>query len=87
MIKYDKVVKINMNQQYLVSELKNSMSMAGIFSIFLLVTCVYYLGRIPSPIFSNKLNKLDKMEEEEEFDNNSPIDYMYGDQENLTFVI
>nr|URP31417.1 hypothetical chloroplast RF1 [Chrysanthemum indicum] len=63
------------------------MSMAGIFSIFLLVTCVYYLGRIPSPIFSNKLNKLDKMEEEKEFDNNSPIDYMYGDQENLKFKI
>uniref|UniRef100_A0AAU7P0Z8 Protein TIC 214 n=1 Tax=Artemisia vestita TaxID=1811969 RepID=A0AAU7P0Z8_9ASTR len=75
------------SNKYLVSELKNSMSMAGIFSIFLLVTCVYYLGRIPSPIFSNKLNKLDKMEEEEEFYNNSPIDYMYGDQENLTFKI
>nr|YP_010845453.1 hypothetical protein Ycf1 [Artemisia brevifolia]UPO65853.1 hypothetical protein Ycf1 [Artemisia brevifolia] len=75
------------SNKYLVSELKNSMSMAGIFSIFLLVTCVYYLGRIPSPIFSNKLNKLDKMEEEEEFDNNSPIDYMYGDQENLKFKI
>nr|QKM79009.1 hypothetical chloroplast RF19 [Artemisia selengensis] len=75
------------SNKYLVSELKNSMSMAGIFSIFLLVTCGYYLGRIPSPIFSNKLNKLDKMEEEEEFDNNSPIDYMYGDQENLKFKI
>nr|QCU47021.1 Ycf1 protein [Crossostephium chinense] len=75
------------SNKYLVSELKNSMSMAGIFSIFLLVTCVYYLGRIPSPIFSTKLNKLDKMEEEEEFDNNSPIDYMYGDQENLKFKI
>nr|QNL17595.1 Ycf1 [Leucanthemella linearis] len=76
------------SNKYLVSELKNSMSMAGIFSIFLLVTCVYYLGRIPSPIFSKKLNKLDKMEEEEEeFDNNSPIDYMYGDQENLKFKI
>nr|YP_010161831.1 Ycf1 [Phaeostigma variifolium]QRI59638.1 Ycf1 [Phaeostigma variifolium] len=73
------------SNKYLVSELKNSMSMSGIFSIFLLVTCVYYLGRIPSPIFSKKLNKLDKMEEE--FDNNSPIDYMYGDQENLKFEI
>nr|YP_010469169.1 Ycf1 protein [Tanacetum parthenium]UVF32537.1 Ycf1 protein [Tanacetum parthenium] len=76
------------SNKYLVSELKNSMSMAGIFSIFLLVTCVYYLGRIPSPIFSKKLNNLDKMEEEEEeFYNNSPIDYMYGDQENLKFKI
>nr|YP_010005987.1 hypothetical chloroplast RF1 [Aldama canescens]QNR04095.1 hypothetical chloroplast RF1 [Aldama canescens] len=81
--------------KYLVSELKNSMSMTGIFSIFLLVTCVYYLGRIPSPIFSTKLNMLDKMEEEEEFDNNEEeefdnnktVDYMYGNQENLKFKI
>nr|YP_010468912.1 Ycf1 protein [Santolina chamaecyparissus]UVF32280.1 Ycf1 protein [Santolina chamaecyparissus]UVF36730.1 Ycf1 protein [Santolina chamaecyparissus] len=75
------------SNKYIVSELKNSMSMTGIFSILLLVTCVYYLGRIPSPIFSKKLNKLDKMEEEEEFDNNSSIDYMYGDQENWKFQI
>nr|QKZ95124.1 hypothetical chloroplast RF19 [Parthenium hysterophorus] len=84
--------------KYLVSELKNSMSIAGIFSIFLFVTCVYCLGRIPSPIFSNKLNKLDKMEEEqmeeegemeeeEDFDNNQTADYMYENQENLTFKI
>nr|YP_010307513.1 hypothetical chloroplast RF1 [Heteropappus gouldii]ULU22655.1 hypothetical chloroplast RF1 [Heteropappus gouldii] len=83
------------SNKYLVSELKNSMSMAGIFSIFLFLTCVYYLGRIPSPIFSKKLNKLDKMEEEEEFDmeeeeeedNNRRVDYMYGNQENLKFKI
>nr|YP_010923799.1 Ycf1 protein [Greenmaniella resinosa]WKB10558.1 Ycf1 protein [Greenmaniella resinosa] len=76
------------SNKYLVSELKNYMSMAGIFSILLLVTCVYYLGRIPSPIFSKKLNKLDKMEEEEEeFDNNKTVDYMYGNQENLKFKI
>nr|YP_009376427.1 hypothetical chloroplast RF1 [Diplostephium crypteriophyllum]ARH07078.1 hypothetical chloroplast RF1 [Diplostephium crypteriophyllum] len=75
------------SNKYLVSELKNSMSMAGIFSIFLFLTCVYYLGRIPSPIFSKKLNKLDKMEEEEEFDNNRWVDYMYGNQENLKFKI
>ncbi|KAL9990746.1 hypothetical protein Hdeb2414_s1357g01024351 [Helianthus debilis subsp. tardiflorus] len=89
--------------KYLVLELKNSMSMAGIFSIFLLVTCVHYLGRIPSPIFSTKLNMLEKMEEEEEFDNNEEeefdnneeeefdnnktVDYMYGNQENLKFKI
>jgi len=83
------------SNKYLVSELKNSMSMAGIFSIFLFLTCVYYLGRIPSPIFSKKLNKLDKMEEEEEFDmeeeeefdNNRQVDYMYGNQEILKFKI
>ncbi|KAD5960619.1 hypothetical protein E3N88_12091 [Mikania micrantha] len=35
---------------------------------------------IPSPIFSKKQNKLDKMEEEEEedFDNNKMVDYMYA---------
>nr|YP_010318274.1 hypothetical protein RF1 [Elephantopus scaber]YP_011036004.1 hypothetical chloroplast RF1 [Elephantopus mollis]ULC80432.1 hypothetical protein RF1 [Elephantopus scaber]WRI64365.1 hypothetical chloroplast RF1 [Elephantopus mollis]WRI64452.1 hypothetical chloroplast RF1 [Elephantopus mollis] len=78
------------SNKYLVSELKNSMSMAGIFSFFLLVTCVYYLGRIPSPIFSKKLNKLDKREEDEEdFDNNRnnrPASYI-GNQENLKFKI
>nr|YP_010931391.1 hypothetical chloroplast RF1 [Gaillardia pulchella]WKN51183.1 hypothetical chloroplast RF1 [Gaillardia pulchella] len=75
------------SNKYLVSELKNSMSIAGIFSILLLVTCVYYLGRIPSPIFSKKLNKLDKMEEEEEFDKKKTVDYMYGNQENLKLKI
>nr|YP_010615581.1 Ycf1 [Sium ventricosum]WAU33593.1 Ycf1 [Sium ventricosum] len=43
------------------SELRNSM--ARIFSILLFITCVYYLGRIPSPIFTNKLNP--QTEEEE----------------------
>nr|YP_009357174.1 hypothetical chloroplast RF19 [Primula kwangtungensis]ARE59655.1 hypothetical chloroplast RF19 [Primula kwangtungensis] len=36
----------------LVSELRNSM--ARIFSILLFITCVYYLGRIPSPILTMK---------------------------------
>nr|YP_011000634.1 Ycf1 [Robinsonia thurifera]WPN83053.1 Ycf1 [Robinsonia thurifera] len=79
------------SNNYLVSELTNSMSMTSIFSIFLLVICVYYLGRIPSPIFSKKLNKLDKMEEEEEeeeeFDNTRPFAYMYGNKENLKLKI
>nr|UHY41559.1 hypothetical chloroplast RF19 [Cardamine bulbifera]UHY41813.1 hypothetical chloroplast RF19 [Cardamine bulbifera]UNZ98139.1 hypothetical chloroplast RF19 [Cardamine bulbifera] len=39
--------------KFLVSELRNSM--ARIFSILLFITCVYYLGRIPSPIFTKKL--------------------------------
>nr|VDD65560.1 unnamed protein product [Brassica oleracea] len=34
--------------KFLVSELRNSMT--RIFSIILFITCVYYLGRIPSPI-------------------------------------
>nr|YP_010695408.1 Ycf1 protein [Tilingia ajanensis]WCF67501.1 Ycf1 protein [Tilingia ajanensis] len=36
------------------SELRNYM--ARIFSILLFITCIYYLGRIPSPIFTKKLN-------------------------------
>nr|QKK50452.1 Ycf1.2 [Schouwia purpurea] len=39
--------------KFLVSELRNSM--ARIFSIIVFITCVYYLGRIPSPIFTKKL--------------------------------
>nr|YP_010996121.1 hypothetical chloroplast RF1 [Trollius yunnanensis]WOZ19749.1 hypothetical chloroplast RF1 [Trollius yunnanensis] len=43
------------SNKYLVSELKNSM--ARIFSILLFITCVYYLGRIPSPIVTKKLKE------------------------------
>nr|YP_009745667.1 hypothetical chloroplast RF1 [Gerbera jamesonii]QIH30201.1 hypothetical chloroplast RF1 [Gerbera jamesonii]WLF85576.1 hypothetical chloroplast RF1 [Gerbera jamesonii] len=76
------------SNKYLVAEFLNSMSMASIFSIFLLITCIHYLGRIPSPIFSKKLNNLYKMEEEEEeFDNNRPVYNMYGNKENLKFKI
>nr|YP_009899739.1 Ycf1.1 [Notoceras bicorne]QKK46634.1 Ycf1.1 [Notoceras bicorne] len=39
--------------KFLVSELRNSM--ARIFSILLFITCVYSLGRIPSPIFTKKI--------------------------------
>nr|YP_010313561.1 Ycf1 protein [Primula palinuri]UNA62596.1 Ycf1 protein [Primula palinuri] len=44
-----------------VSELRNSM--ARIFSILLFITCVYYLGRIPSPILTKKLKETSKTEE------------------------
>ncbi|XP_071723640.1 putative protein TIC 214 N-terminal part [Rutidosis leptorrhynchoides] len=43
------------SNKYLVSELRNSM--ARIFSILLLITYVYYLGRMPSPIFTKKLKE------------------------------
>ncbi|GJR20415.1 ycf1 protein [Tanacetum coccineum] len=72
------------------TEKKVSATTGFITGQLIMFISIYYaplhlaLGRIPSPIFSKKLNNLDKMEEEEEeFDNNSPIDYMYGDQENL----
>nr|YP_010862000.1 hypothetical protein RF1 [Phoenicophorium borsigianum]WGM78219.1 hypothetical protein RF1 [Phoenicophorium borsigianum] len=47
--------------KYLVSELRNFMP--RIFSIFLFITCVYYLGRMPSPIFTKKLKETSEMEE------------------------
>ena len=36
--------------------------MARIFSILLFITCVYYLGRIPSPILTKKLKGTSKTE-------------------------
>uniref|UniRef100_UPI003001D298 Ycf1 n=2 Tax=Sibbaldia procumbens TaxID=57947 RepID=UPI003001D298 len=51
------------SNKYLVSELRNSM--ARIFSILLFITCVYYLGRIPSPIITKKLKKTSETEERE----------------------
>nr|YP_010040983.1 hypothetical protein RF1 [Craniotome furcata]QOZ41917.1 hypothetical protein RF1 [Craniotome furcata] len=60
------------SNKYLVSELRNSM--ARIFSILLFITCVYYLGRIPSPLFTKKLKETSKtgagerVESEEERD-------------------
>nr|QUL61490.1 hypothetical chloroplast RF19 [Nitraria sphaerocarpa] len=54
------------SNKYLVSELRNSM--ARIFSILLLITCIYYLGRIPSPLFTKKLKVKETLEREEETD-------------------
>nr|YP_009129590.1 Ycf1 [Habenaria pantlingiana]AIC82600.1 Ycf1 [Habenaria pantlingiana] len=50
--------------KYLVSEFRNSM--ARIFSILLFITCVYYLGRMPSPIVTKKLTETEETEETEE---------------------
>nr|AYC63718.1 hypothetical protein [Aphyllon epigalium subsp. epigalium] len=60
-IRSNKYIRCN---KYLVSELINSMS--RIFSILLFITCVYYLGRIPSPIFTKKLKETPKMEQKVE---------------------
>nr|QBZ77270.1 hypothetical chloroplast RF1 [Achlys triphylla] len=51
------------SNKYLVSELRNSMARIRIFSILLFITCVYYLGRIPSPIVTKKLKETSKTEE------------------------
>nr|YP_009741595.1 Ycf1 [Ptilotus polystachyus]QID76192.1 Ycf1 [Ptilotus polystachyus] len=52
------------SNKYLVSKLTNSM--ARIFSILLFITCVYYLGRMPSPIFTKKLKETPETKESEE---------------------
>nr|YP_009558336.1 photosystem I assembly protein Ycf1 [Lonicera ferdinandi]AZZ06222.1 photosystem I assembly protein Ycf1 [Lonicera ferdinandi] len=54
--------------KYLMSEFTYRMSilensMARTFSIILFITCVYYLGRMPSPLLTNKLEKPLTMEE------------------------
>nr|QWE49918.1 hypothetical protein RF1 [Grielum grandiflorum] len=58
------------SNKYLVSELRNSM--ARVFSILLFITCVYSLGRIPSPILTKKLKgtleREERRESEEERD-------------------
>nr|YP_010212960.1 hypothetical chloroplast RF19 [Taxillus matsudae]UBK11085.1 hypothetical chloroplast RF19 [Taxillus matsudae]UBN07224.1 hypothetical chloroplast RF19 [Taxillus matsudae] len=45
--------------KYIMSKLKNVM--ARIFSILLFITCVYHLGRIPSPILTKKLKNTSEM--------------------------
>nr|YP_009335561.1 hypothetical chloroplast RF19 [Schoenolirion croceum]APO12705.1 hypothetical chloroplast RF19 [Schoenolirion croceum] len=52
------------SNKYLVSELRNSM--ARIFSILLFITCVYYLGRMPSPIVTKKLKETEERGERKE---------------------
>nr|UDY69604.1 hypothetical protein RF1 [Kelloggia chinensis] len=49
------------SNKYLVSELRNFMN--RIFSILLFITCIYYLGRIPSPILTKKLKETSQAEE------------------------
>ena len=57
------------SNKYIMSELRNYMS--RIFIIFLFITCMYYLGRTPSPIFLNK--KLSKIQKRGEFYNKIKI--------------
>nr|YP_010809567.1 hypothetical protein RF1 [Euphorbia pseudonudicaulis]UOA67259.1 hypothetical protein RF1 [Euphorbia pseudonudicaulis] len=56
--------KYFVSNKYFASELINSL--ARIFSILLFITCVYSLGRAPSPIFTKKLKETSETEESEE---------------------
>nr|YP_010859600.1 hypothetical protein RF1 [Chuniophoenix suoitienensis]WGM74027.1 hypothetical protein RF1 [Chuniophoenix suoitienensis] len=60
------------SNKYLVSELRNSM--ARIFSILLFITCVYYLGRMPSPTVTKKLKETSEMEERGESEEESDVE-------------
>nr|YP_010258930.1 hypothetical chloroplast RF1 [Microtis unifolia]UIX23799.1 hypothetical chloroplast RF1 [Microtis unifolia] len=51
------------SNKYLVSELRNFM--ARIFSILFFLTCVYFLGRMPSPIVTKKFKEKETSETEE----------------------
>nr|YP_010519667.1 hypothetical protein RF1 [Phalaenopsis yingjiangensis]QHN58781.1 hypothetical chloroplast RF1 [Phalaenopsis hygrochila]UXO96918.1 hypothetical protein RF1 [Phalaenopsis yingjiangensis] len=51
------------SNKYLVSELRNYMG--RIFSILLFITCVYSLGKMPSPIVTKKLKDKETSETEE----------------------
>nr|YP_009234698.1 hypothetical chloroplast RF1 [Meliosma aff. cuneifolia Moore 333]ADD30908.1 putative RF1 protein [Meliosma aff. cuneifolia Moore 333]AMD08416.1 hypothetical chloroplast RF1 [Meliosma aff. cuneifolia Moore 333] len=60
------------SNKYLVSALRNST--ARIFSILLFITCVYYLGRIPSPIVTKKLKETAKTEERGESEEETDVE-------------
>nr|QIT04190.1 Ycf1 protein [Sicyos edulis] len=60
------------SNKYLVSELRNSM--ARIFSILLFITCVYYLGRIPSPILTKKLKETSETEQRGESEKETDVE-------------
>nr|YP_010458818.1 hypothetical protein RF1 [Brexia madagascariensis]UUA70306.1 hypothetical protein RF1 [Brexia madagascariensis] len=68
-IRSNKYIRFN---KYLVSELRNSM--ARILSILLFITCVYYLGRIPSPLFTKKLKKTSEREERGESEEETDVE-------------
>nr|QNS26055.1 hypothetical chloroplast RF19 [Broussonetia kaempferi] len=70
------------SNKYLMSELRNLM--ARIFSILLFITCVYYLGRIPSPILTKKLKETEESEEETDVEKTSETKGTKQEQEGST---
>nr|YP_009756608.1 hypothetical chloroplast RF19 [Broussonetia luzonica]QCA41234.1 hypothetical chloroplast RF19 [Broussonetia luzonica] len=70
------------SNKYLMSELRNLM--ARIFSILLFITCVYYLGRMPSPILTKKLKETEESEEERDVEKTSETKGTKQEQEGST---
>nr|YP_010953380.1 hypothetical protein RF1 [Chiloschista guangdongensis]WMQ76820.1 hypothetical protein RF1 [Chiloschista guangdongensis] len=65
------------SKKYRVSELRNYMG--RIFSILLFITCVYYLGKMPSPIIIKKIKdkETSEMEEGEKIKEESDVETTY----------
>nr|UXL83936.1 hypothetical protein Ycf1 [Dermatophyllum secundiflorum] len=71
-IQQKNVIKSNVpirSDKYIMSEFRHSMSQ--IFIVFLFITCLYYLGRTPSPFFTKKLSET---QERSEIDKKRKID-------------
>nr|YP_010864473.1 hypothetical protein RF1 [Indigofera decora]WGS97622.1 hypothetical protein RF1 [Indigofera decora] len=64
--KYNVPIRSN---KYVIAEFRESMSQ--IFLVFLFITCLYYLGRIPPPYFYKKLSEI---QESSEIDKKRKID-------------
>nr|WKT13440.1 hypothetical chloroplast RF21 [Boswellia sacra] len=60
------------SNKYLVPEFRNSR--ARIFSILLFITCIYYLGRIPSPIFTKKMKVTSERQESEKSEEETTVE-------------
>nr|YP_009771553.1 hypothetical chloroplast RF19 [Poecilanthe parviflora]QIT02338.1 hypothetical chloroplast RF19 [Poecilanthe parviflora]QVX30383.1 hypothetical chloroplast RF1 [Poecilanthe parviflora] len=60
------------SNKYIMSEFRNYMSQ--IFIAFLFITCLYYLGKRPSPFFTNFTKKLSEIQERNEIDKKIKID-------------
>nr|YP_010034486.1 hypothetical protein RF1 [Aponogeton abyssinicus]QOX09232.1 hypothetical protein RF1 [Aponogeton abyssinicus] len=63
------------SNRYFVSELRNFM--ARIFSILLFITCVYYLGRMPSPIVTKKLKQTSEIAERQKSEEEIDVETTY----------
>nr|YP_010159027.1 hypothetical chloroplast RF19 [Austrosteenisia blackii]QRG31307.1 hypothetical chloroplast RF19 [Austrosteenisia blackii] len=66
-IKYNVPIRSN---KYIMSEFRNSL--CKMFLVFLFITCLYYLGRIPPPFFTKKLSEI--QEKNDEIDKKKKID-------------
>nr|YP_010829428.1 Ycf1 protein [Silene alexandrae]WFF48128.1 Ycf1 protein [Silene alexandrae] len=69
------------SNKYLVEEFLYFMSRT--FSILLLITCLYYLGRMPSPIFTKKLiaeEETNESEDEEGFTEEDPSPSLFSEE-------